>query len=183
VVLTTLPPSVIRLSIQCVNLNISQPNMSPRPVTGIDFFTRSRTPIPRSPSPQIMFLLLSCKAGDTRALNVSVAGWSPLGWNYYTKISLGICSRAHYIWWWKGIQVVKHVYMNIHRQYRRADNSRPVSFTVSAWEWVTSLSPLQKETKERQREWEKNKQTARGRSTQCTNNSDPITSTSELLLR
>jgi hypothetical protein len=30
---------------------------------------------------------------------------------------------------------------------------------------------------------ERNKQTARGRSAQCTNNSDPITSTSELLLR
>jgi hypothetical protein len=30
---------------------------------------------------------------------------------------------------------------------------------------------------------ERNKQTTRGRSTQCTNNSDPITSTSELLLR
>jgi hypothetical protein len=30
---------------------------------------------------------------------------------------------------------------------------------------------------------ERNKQTARGRSTQCTNNRDPITSTSELLLR
>jgi hypothetical protein len=49
--------------------------------------------------------------------------------------------------------------------YRRADSSWPVSFTVSAWEWVyaTSLS--------------------RGRSTQCANTSDPITSTSDLLLR
>jgi hypothetical protein len=36
---------------------------------------------------------------------------------------------------------------------------------------------------ERERERERNKQTARGRSTQCTNNSDSITSTSELLLR
>jgi hypothetical protein len=30
---------------------------------------------------------------------------------------------------------------------------------------------------------ERNKQTARGRSTQCISNSDPVTSTSELLLR
>jgi hypothetical protein len=33
------------------------------------------------------------------------------------------------------------------------------------------------------RERERNKQTASGKNTQCTNNSDPITSTSELLLR
>jgi hypothetical protein len=47
--------------------------------------------------------------------------------------------------------------------YRCADNSRPVSFTVSAWEWVyaTNLSRLQRETGEREREkqangtWEK----------------------------
>jgi hypothetical protein len=47
--------------------------------------------------------------------------------------------------------------------YRRADNSRPVSSTVSAWEWVyaTNLSRLQRETKDREREklangtWEK----------------------------
>jgi hypothetical protein len=38
--------------------------------------------------------------------------------------------------------------------YRRADNFRPVSFTVSAWEWVyaTNLSRLQGETRERERE-------------------------------
>jgi hypothetical protein len=48
-------------------------------------------------------------------------------------------------------------------KYRRADNSLPVSFTVSAWEWVyaTNLSRLQGETREREREkqangtWEK----------------------------
>jgi hypothetical protein len=34
-----------------------------------------------------------------------------------------------------------------------------------------------------EREREREKQTARGRSTQCTDNSDPTTSTSELLLR
>jgi hypothetical protein len=35
--------------------------------------------------------------------------------------------------------------------YRRADNSRPVSFTVSAWEWVyaTNLSRPQRETTKR----------------------------------
>jgi hypothetical protein len=33
--LTTLPPSLIRLSIQCGILNISQLYRSPRPVTGI----------------------------------------------------------------------------------------------------------------------------------------------------
>jgi hypothetical protein len=48
--------------------------------------------------------------------------------------------------------------------HRCADNSRPVSFTVGAWEWVyaTDLSRLQRETRER--EWEREKQTARGRS-------------------
>jgi hypothetical protein len=100
---------------------------------------------------------------------------------------------------------------NFITMYRPADNSRPVSFTVSAWEWVyatnlrgvgwfkcsnkahthiqlrlmvyfltyyaTNLSRLQRETRER------NKQTARGRSSQCTNNSDPVNSMSELLLR
>jgi hypothetical protein len=73
--------------------------------------------------------------------------------------------------------------------YRRADNSRPVSFTASAWEWLyaTNLSPQQRETSEREREREReDRQTDRNklparRSTQCTNNSDPITSTSELL--
>jgi hypothetical protein len=66
--------------------------------------------------------------------------------------------------------------------HRRADNFRPVSFTASAWEWVcaTNLSRLQRETREREREREK--QMARGKSTQCPNNSDPITSTSEFLL-
>jgi hypothetical protein len=65
--------------------------------------------------------------------------------------------------------------------YRRADNSRPVSFTVSVWEWVyaTNLTRLQRETRERERK----EKTARRRCTQCTNKSDPITSTSELLLR
>jgi hypothetical protein len=38
-----------------------------------------------------------------------------------------------------------------------------------------------REKQERGRE--KNKQTARGKGTQCTNDSDPITSTTELLLR
>jgi hypothetical protein len=35
--------------------------------------------------------------------------------------------------------------------YRRADNSWPVSFTVSAWEWVyaTNISRLQRETSKR----------------------------------
>jgi hypothetical protein len=42
-----------------------------------------------------------------------------------------------------------------------------------------NLPRLQRETRERERD----KQTACGRSTQYTNNSDPITSTSELLLR
>jgi hypothetical protein len=38
--------------------------------------------------------------------------------------------------------------------YKRADNSRPVSFTVSAWEWVyaTNLSSLQRETRERSKQ-------------------------------
>jgi hypothetical protein len=42
--------------------------------------------------------------------------------------------------------------------YRRADNSRPVPFTVTAWEWAyaTNLSRLQRE-RERQANgmWEK----------------------------
>jgi hypothetical protein len=42
-----------------------------------------------------------------------------------------------------------------------------------------NLSRLQREMRERER----SKQAARGRSTQCTNNSDPITAMSELLLR
>jgi hypothetical protein len=61
-----------------------------------------------------------------------------------------------------------------------------VSFTVGAWEWVyaTNLSRPQRETRERERErQERNKQTARGSSTPCTNKNDPVTSTSELLLR
>jgi hypothetical protein len=37
VVLTTLPPSTSRFSIQCGILNISQPYRPPRPVTGITF--------------------------------------------------------------------------------------------------------------------------------------------------
>jgi hypothetical protein len=69
------------------------------------------------------------------------------------------------------------------RTYRLADNSRPVSFTASAWEpslcYKLIVYRLQRETRER----EINGQTARGRSIQYTNNSDPITSTSELLLR
>jgi hypothetical protein len=41
--------------------------------------------------------------------------------------------------------------------YRRADNSRPLSFTVCAWAWVyvTNLSRLQRETRERERETSK----------------------------
>jgi hypothetical protein len=41
--------------------------------------------------------------------------------------------------------------------YRRADNFRPVSFTVSAWEWVyiRNLSRLQRERRERERETSK----------------------------
>jgi hypothetical protein len=41
--------------------------------------------------------------------------------------------------------------------YRRADNSRPVSFTVSAWErvYATNLSRLQRETREREGERER----------------------------
>jgi hypothetical protein len=79
---------------------------------------------------------------------------------------------------WKCRYVLFHL---IRITYRRADNCRPVPFTVSAWEWVyaTNLSRLQRETRgEGEREeqangtWEKHK---------YTNNSDPITSTSELL--
>jgi hypothetical protein len=63
--------------------------------------------------------------------------------------------------------------------YRRADNSRPMPITISAWEWfyATNLSRLQRETRERERD----KQTAREKCTQRNNNSNPITSTSELL--
>jgi hypothetical protein len=59
-------------------------------------------------------------------------------------------------------------------EYRRADNSRPVSFTFSTSEWVyaTNLSRLQRETSKRH-----------VGEAQCTNNCYPITSTSELLLR
>jgi hypothetical protein len=45
------------------------------------------------------------------------------------------------------------------------------------------LSSAERNKRERERERERNKQTARGSSTQCTNNSDVIVSTSELLLR
>jgi hypothetical protein len=55
--------------------------------------------------------------------------------------------------------------------YRRSDNSRPVSFIVRAWRWVYAYR--QKRERERQ---------ARGISTKCANNSDPITSTFQLLL-
>jgi hypothetical protein len=42
-------------------------------------------------------------------------------------------------------------------QFWRADNFRPVSFTVRAWEWVyaTNLSRLQRERRERERETSK----------------------------
>jgi hypothetical protein len=68
--------------------------------------------------------------------------------------------------------------------YRRADNFRMVPFAVS----VESESVLRtylvcREKQEKERERERNSQTARWRSTQCTNNSYPISSTSELLLR
>jgi hypothetical protein len=65
--------------------------------------------------------------------------------------------------------------------HRRANNFRPVSFTVSAWKWVyaTNLSSLQTEKRER----EIKQATSRGRNPQFTNNSDSATSTSELLLR
>jgi hypothetical protein len=55
-------------------------------------------------------------------------------------------------------------------KHRLADNSRPVSFTVRACYKIFSSA-------------ERNRQTERGKNTQCTNNSDHTTSTSELLLR
>jgi hypothetical protein len=47
----------------------------------------------------------------------------------------------------------------------------------------TYLVCREKQEREREKARERNKQTARGISTQCTNNSNPITSTSELFLR
>jgi hypothetical protein len=59
--------------------------------------------------------------------------------------------------------------------------------SLSAYESESTLRTYlicrEKQEREREREREREKQTARGRSTQCTNNSDHITSTSELLLR
>jgi hypothetical protein len=72
--------------------------------------------------------------------------------------------------------------MNIKYMYRHPDNFRPVSFTVSAWSLCYELI-LPAERNERERERERDKQMAQERSTQRINNSDPITSKSELLLR
>jgi hypothetical protein len=53
-------------------------------------------------------------------------------YEYSMSLSRGISFRCHH--------------------YRRADNSRPVSFNVSTWEWVyaTNLSRLERETREKE---------------------------------
>jgi hypothetical protein len=73
----------------------------------------------------------------------------------------------------------------VSREYRRADNSRPVSFSqrMRVSLCYELISSAERNKRERKRERESNKQTARGRSTRSTNDSDSITSTSELLLR
>jgi hypothetical protein len=49
-------------------------------------------------------------------------------------------------------------YGSLWESYRHADNSRPVSITVSAWErvYAMKLSRLQRETREREREKQAN---------------------------
>jgi hypothetical protein len=64
-------------------------------------------------------------------------------------------------------------------RYRRTDSLRCPSLLMHESESMLGTYLVCREKQERER----NKKTARGRRTQCTNNSDPITSTSELLLR
>jgi hypothetical protein len=68
-------------------------------------------------------------------------------------------------------------------KYRLADNSLPVSFTESMRVSLCHEPISSAERNNTERERNDKRQTTRGRSTQSTNNSDPITSTSELLLR
>jgi hypothetical protein len=63
--------------------------------------------------------------------------------------------------------------------YRRADNFRPMSHCQRMRVSLCYELNLSAERNKRERD----KQTASGRSIQCTNNRDPITSTSELLMR
>jgi hypothetical protein len=58
------------------------------------------------------------------------------------------------------LSIYLSIYLSVYStNYRRADNSRPVSFTVNTWEWVyaTNLTLLQRETREREREKETRK--------------------------
>jgi hypothetical protein len=91
---------------------------------------------------------IKCHAYVSTSELVSPCAWNSMGReaNMYITVPVLTYPKAFLA---KALRIIWY--------YRRANNSRPVYFTVSAWEWVyaTNLSHLQWETKERGRETRK----------------------------